>query len=114
VAPAIVIDARRPRSHVNVSFMQQEATPLASPAASARDLQRRASTWLIISLVSTLLCLSLALGTGGAIFCYLASQSASQGLTADAEAKLKWGQILTVVGSALGVLTAVLTLIFRK
>ena len=94
--------------------MPPEASPLASPAAVAQDLQRRANTWLVISLASTLLCLSLALGTGGAIFCYLATQSASQGLPADAEAKLKWGQILTVVGSALGILTAILTLILRK
>jgi hypothetical protein len=94
--------------------MQPEASPLASPAAVAQDLRRRANTWLIVSLVSTLLCLSLALGTGGAIFCYLAMQSASQGLIDDAEAKLKWGQILTVAGSALGILTAILTLIFRK
>jgi hypothetical protein len=94
--------------------MPPEASPLASPAAVAQDLQRRANTWLIVSLASTLLCLSLALGTGGAIFCYLAMQAAAQGLTADAQAKLKWGQILTVAGSALGVLTAILTVILRK
>jgi len=93
--------------------MQSDAAPLASSAASAQELQRRASIWLALSLVSSLACLSLALGIGGAIFCHLAMQAAAQGLTADAAAKLKWGQILTVVGSALGVVTAILTLVFR-
>ena len=40
-------------------------------------------------------------------------QAAAQGLTADAEAKLKWGKILTLAGSVLGVLTTTLTLILR-
>jgi hypothetical protein len=53
------------------------------------------------------------LGIGGAVFCYLALQAAAQGLTADAEAKLRWGKILTLVGSVMGILTTILTLIFR-
>jgi hypothetical protein len=93
--------------------MQPDASPLDSPAAQALELERRARTWLVLSVISSLFCLSLGLGIGGAIFCYLARQAAAQGLRSDAEAKLKWGQILTVVGSALGVLTAILTLILR-
>jgi ABC-type nickel/cobalt efflux system permease component RcnA len=81
--------------------------------SSAEALQQRATTWLVISIASSVLCLSLGLGIGGAIFCYLARQAASQGLTADAEAKLKWGQILTLAGSALGVLTTIVALISR-
>jgi hypothetical protein len=79
----------------------------------AEELQQQATLWLVISLVSSVVCLGLALSVGGAIFCYLARQAAAQGLTADAQAKLKWGKILTVAGSALGVLTSVLALIFR-
>ncbi|HYQ14754.1 MAG TPA: hypothetical protein VEQ58_03325 [Polyangiaceae bacterium] len=78
-----------------------------------QELQQQAKTWLALSIVSSVFCLSLGLGIGGAIFCYLAQQAAAQGLRDDAQAKLKWGKILTVVGSALGVLTAILTLIFR-
>lgn len=69
--------------------------------------------WLALSLASSLVCVSLCLGLGGAVFCYLAMQSASHGLLADAEAKLKWGKILTLVGSVLGVLTTILSLLFR-
>lgn len=92
--------------------MHSNAQPLAS-AGTAQELQRRASTWVALSLVSSVVCLSLALGIGGAIFCHLATQAAARGLLEDAAAKLKWGQILTVVGSGLGMLTALLTLIFR-
>jgi hypothetical protein len=91
--------------------MQPEAPPVAAPAAAA--LHQQATTWLVISLVSSVLCLSLGLGIGGAIFCYLARQAASQGLTTDAAAKLKWGKILTLAGSALGIITSILALIFR-
>lgn len=93
--------------------MQPDAQPLLSSAAAARDVHKQATTWLALSVASSIFCLSLGLGVGGAVFCYLAMQSSAQGLTEDAEAKLKWGKILTVVGSALGVLTALLLLIFR-
>jgi hypothetical protein len=59
------------------------------------------------------LCVSLCLGIGGAVFCYLAVQAASHGLVQDAEDKLKWGKILTLVGSVMGILSTTLSLIFR-
>lgn len=93
--------------------MQSEAPPLARPAAAAQELQQQATTWLVISLGSSVLCVSLCLGLGGAVFCYLAMQSAAHGLLADAEVKLKWGKVLTLVGSVMGVLSTTLWLIFR-
>lgn len=90
--------------------MQLPPQPSASPA---KELYQEAGLWLGISLVSSVFCLSLCLGIGGAVFCYLALQAASQGLVADAEAKLKWGKIVTLVGSALGVLSTSISLIFR-
>jgi hypothetical protein len=93
--------------------MQPEAPPLARPAATAQELQQQATTWLVISLLSAVLCVSVCLGLGGAVFCYLALQSASHGLVADAELKLKWGKILTLVGSVMGVLATTLWLIFH-
>jgi hypothetical protein len=85
-----------------------------SPSSEeARELHKQASTWLVISLVSSLLLLSLCLGVGGAVFCYLSMQAAGHGLVDDAEDKLKWGKILTLVGSAIGVLSTSLSLIFR-
>jgi hypothetical protein len=93
--------------------MQTEAPPLASPAAAALELHKQATTWLVISLASSLLCFSLCLGLGGAVFCYLAMQSANQDLLADGEVKLKWGKVLTLVGSVMGILSSTLWLIFH-
>jgi hypothetical protein len=95
--------------------MQTEAPPLATPAAAAQELQKQATTWLVISLASSVLCVSLCLGLGGAVFCYLAMQSASHDLLADAEVKLKWGKVLTLVGSVMGmgILSTTLWLIFH-
>ncbi len=93
--------------------MSTEAPPLAPSAAAAQELHKQATTWLVISLASSVLCVSLCLGIGGAVFCYLAQQSASHGLVTDAEAKLKWGKILTLVGSVMGILSTTLSLIFR-
>ena len=93
--------------------MQSPAPFSPQPAAAAQELHKQATTWLVISLLSSVLCVSLCLGIGGAVFCYLAMQSASHDLTADAEAKLKWGKILTLVGSVMGILSTTLALIFR-
>lgn len=68
----------------------------------------------MISLASSVFCLSLCLGIGGAVFCYLALQSAGQGLIRDAQEKLKWGKILTLVGSAIGVLATAVVLVLRS
>ena len=92
--------------------MQAEG-PSLSGAEAAQELHKQATTWLIIALVSSLVLLSLCLGIGGAVFCYLSMQAASQGLVSDAEDKLKWGKILTLVGSAMGVFSTTLSLIFR-
>jgi hypothetical protein len=116
------IDAGRLRLHGKVpstppgdfpSEMQHEASPLAAPAATERELQKQAGLWLGISLVSSVLCASLCLGLGGAVFCYLSMQSAAHGLLDDAEDKLRWGKILTLVGSVIGVFSTTLTLFFR-
>jgi hypothetical protein len=93
--------------------MQPPGTPLAAQATAAQELHRQAALWLVLSLASSLFCVSLCLGLGGAVFCYLAMQAASLGLTADADAKLKWGKILTLVGSVMGILSTTLFLIFR-
>ncbi len=89
--------------------------PVLPPDASAevRASYQQAQTWLLISLVSAVLCVSLCLGLGGAVFCYLSMQSATQGLLEDAEDKLKWGKILTLVGSVIGILSTTFSLIFR-
>ena len=81
----------------------QPPAPFSPQPAAAQELQQQAKTWLLISLLSSVVCVSLCLGIGGAVFCYLAAQSAAQGLTADAEAKLKWGKILTLSGSVMGI-----------
>jgi hypothetical protein len=93
--------------------MQTEAPPLATPAAAAEELHQHATTWLVISLASSVLCVSLCLGLGGAVFCYLAMQSARHGLLLDAEVKLKWGKVLTLVGSVMGILSTTLWLIIH-
>jgi len=91
----------------------QSPAPFSPQPAPAQELQKQATTWFVISLASSVFCVSLGLGIGGAVFCYLATQAAGHGFTADAEAKLKWGKILTLVGSVMGILTTILTLIFR-
>jgi hypothetical protein len=93
--------------------MQTPASPRPPSAAAPEDLKKQANTWLLISLASSVLCVSLCLGIGGALFCYLALQSLEHGLLADAEAKLRWGKIITLVGSVLGVLTTTISLILR-
>jgi hypothetical protein len=93
--------------------MPPVAPPLASPAVAAQEFEQQAVIWLAISLGSSLFCVSLCLGIIGAIFCYLAIKSAKQGLLADAEEKLKWGKIVTLVGSVLGIFSTTLALIFR-
>lgn len=85
----------------------------ASPAAAAQELRKQATTWLVISLVSSVVFAALCLGIGGAVFCYLSMQAADHGLLQDAEDKLKWGKIVTLVGSVIGVVSTTLSLIFR-
>ncbi len=74
-----------------------------APGGGNPELSKQAKTWLIISAVSAICCTG-CFGVVGAVFCYLAMQAADQGNITDAEAKLKWGKIITIVGVALGVL----------
>jgi hypothetical protein len=76
---------------------------MGGPPGGNQELSKQAKTWLIIAAVSAICCTG-CFGIAGAIFCYLAMQAADQGNTADAEGKLKWGKIITIVGFALGVL----------
>jgi hypothetical protein len=92
--------------------MQHPVLPASAPPAQ-REQYRQAQTWLLVSLASSVLCASLCLGIGGAVFCYLAMQAASEGQLQDAEDKLKWGRILTLVGSAVGIVSTSLSLLLR-
>lgn len=85
------------------------APPLGRP--NAAETKKQAELWLIISGATFLLCGSWCFGIAGAVFCYLAIQAASQGNLDDAEAKLKWGKIITVSGTVLGVLAAAVYLL---
>jgi hypothetical protein len=93
--------------------MQTEASSPAQAPATAQELHKLAGLWLGISLISSVACASLCLGLGGAVFCYLARQAADHGLIDDAEDKLRWGKILTLIGSVIGILSTTLSLIFR-
>ena len=73
-------------------------------AGPHEQLKKDATTWLIIAAVTFFFCNSCCLGLIGAVMCFLAMQAADQGNAADAEAKLKWGKILTIAGVAIGVL----------
>lgn len=74
------------------------------------ELKKRATTWLIISAVSLVVCGCIA-GLIGAAFCYMAMQAADQGNDADAESKLKWGKIVTLVGFVAGLIISVIVLV---
>lgn len=74
-----------------------------APGGANEELKKQAKTWMIISIVSVICCTG-CFGIIGAIFCYMATTALEQGNVADAEAKLKWGKIVTIVGAVLGVL----------
>lgn len=82
--------------------------PAGPPGAGPHEaLRREATTWLVVAAVSIFVCSSCCVGMIGAVMCFLALQAADQGNVADAEAKLKWGKIITIAGIALGILTIV-------
>jgi hypothetical protein len=74
------------------------------PSGPGADIKKQATTWLIIAGVTALCCGNACLGLIGAIFCFMAMQAADQGSVPDAESKLKWGKILTIIGIVLCVL----------
>ena len=77
------------------------------PGGANPELAKQCKTWLIISAVSAVVCCNGCFGIIAAVLCYLAMQAADQGNVADAEAKLKWGKIIAIVGIALGALGAI-------
>lgn len=97
-----------------MTFESHPGTP-PDPAYDARSagpraaLRKQATQWLVIALVTFFLfgCGN-CFGLIGAILCFLAMQAADQGHVEDAEAKLRWGKIITLAGLALAVLTAIL------
>jgi hypothetical protein len=70
------------------------------------ELRKEATIWLVVSAVSCLFCGNCCFGIAGAIFCFLAMQAADQGAVADAQAKLKWGKIITIIGAVLGIIAS--------
>ena len=85
--------------------------PYGPPGGSPNpDLKKQATTWLIVSAVSSVLC-TCCFGLIGAVFCFMAMQAADQGNLADAESKLKWGKIITIVGLVMGVIGTVVSIL---
>jgi hypothetical protein len=74
------------------------------------ELKKQAQTWLIISAISFFFC-ACGFGIIGVVFCYMAMQAADHGNFADAENKLKWGKITTVIGFVLGAVLSVVGLL---
>jgi hypothetical protein len=85
--------------------------PYGPPGGSPNpELKKQATTWLIVSAVSAVLC-TCCFGLIGAVFCFMAMQAADQGNLADAESKLKWGKIITIVGLVMGVIGTVVSVL---
>ena len=80
-----------------------------TPRPPVPPIKKEAQTWLILGGVSFMTCGCL-FGVIGIVFCYMAMQAADAGNLADAQNKLKWGKITTVVGFAVGVLLGVVGL----
>ena len=78
-----------------------------APGGGNPDLKKQTQTWMIIALVSWFLCGNGCFGIIGAILAYMAGQAVDQGNTADAESKLKWAKILTIVGVVLTTLAII-------
>ncbi|MEO7034859.1 MAG: hypothetical protein ABI548_13200 [Polyangiaceae bacterium] len=81
--------------------------PGGRPPAPA--VKKEAQTWLIVGGVSFMTCGCL-FGVIGIVFCYMAMQAADAGNMSDAENKLKWGKVTTVVGFAVGVVLSIIGL----
>jgi hypothetical protein len=77
------------------------------PGGANAELKKQTQTWLIIAVVSWLFCGNYCLGIIAAIMAYLAGQAVDQGNIPDAQSKLKWAKILTILGIVLVVLIAI-------
>ena len=78
-----------------------------APGGGNEELKKQTKTWLIISAITAVFCWNCCFGVIGAVFCYLAMTAADQGNVADAQAKLKWGKIITIIGIVLGILAQI-------
>lgn len=86
--------------------------PAAQGGASS-ELRKQATTWLVVG-VLTLCCGSGCLfGPIGAIFCFIAMQSADQGKLEDAAKHLKLGRTLIIVGLAVTALLFALGIVLQ-
>ena len=85
--------------------------PFGPPAPRDPEFKKRAQLWLIIAASSSVLC-SCFIGVIGAYFCYAAMQASDQGNRDDAENKLRWGKIITIVGLVVGTLLSILSVIY--
>lgn len=92
---------------------QGHGSPYGPPGGGPLDpaFKKRAQLWLIIAAASSVLCTCL-FGVIGAYFCYIAIQASDQGQRQDAENKLRWGQIITIVGLVAGVALTILSVIY--
>jgi len=78
------------------------------------ELKKEATTWLIVSAATSFFCtFGCCFGIAGAVFCFLAMQAADQGNVADAEAKLRWGKIITLCGVGIGFLGTLISLLLH-
>ena len=80
-----------------------------APQPPVSPLKKEAQTWLILGGISFMTCGCL-FGVIGIVFCYMAMQAADAGNSADAQNKLKWGKITTVIGFAVGLVLGVVGL----
>jgi hypothetical protein len=72
------------------------------PTSPDGDLKKEATNWLIAGAATFFLCGCFNLfSVIGGVLCFLSMQAAEQGHVEDAEAKLKWGKILIISGSAM-------------
>ncbi len=81
--------------------------------ATNEELKKEATTWLIAAGVTSVTCFGCCMSLIGAVLCFLALQAAEQGNTADAEAKLRWGKIVTLGGVVFGLLVFTAALLVR-
>jgi hypothetical protein len=78
------------------------------PGGGVVELERNAKLWLGVSLLCAVVCGGgCLLSLTGAVMCFLAQKAAEQGHLSDAQQKLRWGQILTGSGIALGLLVVI-------